>query len=166
VKNIQFKDEARPLEAEELAEWQTALEMTKLPVGYWQFLLSTNGGRPTSDFKWFKVKNPKGFVEGFNGVMVDCFLSVKDKEHPNCEILQTAKTFTGRIPSDTLPIADDPFGNLILLGVGEGNFNEVFLWDHEVEGYESPEDEYHNVGKLADSFEEFIEGLGKPPDFN
>ena len=166
MKKIQFKEEAQPLEAEELLELQRALEMTELPVGYWQFLLTTNGGRPTNEFKWYKVKNAEDFVAGFNGVMVDCFLSVKDKEQPTCEILEIAKTFAGRIPSDTLPIADDPFGNLILLGVGEGNFNEVFLWDHEAEGYEPPEDEYHNVGKLADSFEEFIEGLGKAPDFH
>ncbi len=166
MKRIQFKEEAQPFEAEELVELQRALEMTELPAGYRQFLFSTNGGRPTNEFKWFRVENPEDFVEGFNGVMVDCFLSVKDNKHPTCEILETAKTFAGRIPSDTLPIADDPFGNLILLGVGERNFNEVFLWDHEAEGFEPPGDEYHNVGKLADSFEEFIEGLGKAPDFH
>lgn len=43
----------------------------------------------------------------------------------------TLDTFAGRIPDETIPIADDGRGNLILLGFDGSAAGKVWLWDHE-----------------------------------
>lgn len=55
-----------------------------------------------------------GFATGGNGI-----------------VEATLDTFAGRIPDETIPIADDGLGNLILLGFEGAVHGKVWLWDHE-----------------------------------
>jgi len=46
-------------------------------------------------------------------------------------VYKTMETYAGRIPDETIPIADDPGGNLILLGFEGAATDKVWFWDHE-----------------------------------
>src|SRR5437667_5269996 len=81
---------------------------TTLPPDYRRFLAEVNGGRPApSDFE-----GPTG-----DGSLVNWFFTLNQEERlyfiPN-EIAAS----NDRIPPRLLPIADDPFGNIVLLDVG------------------------------------------------
>ena len=74
---------------------------------------------------------------------------------------QAVEDYRGRLPSDVIPIGDDPYGNLICLGVRGGNRGAVYFWDHEDELDEEglSKLDYGNMYKLADGFEEFVDKL-------
>lgn len=67
--------------------------------------------------------------------------------------------YRGRIPPNLLPIAHDPFGNLICLSVAGQDRGKVYFWDHEVEVREGEIPSYRNVSFIADNFESFLDGL-------
>lgn len=64
---------------------------------------------------------------------------------------------SGRLPPDTMPIARDPFGNLVLLGLHGKCCGNVYFWDHEREPDGQPD--RSNVELVADSFDRFLRGL-------
>lgn len=68
-----------------------------------------------------------------------------------------AITFKGRIPADTLAIAHDAGGNLILLALAGIHAGKVLFWvkDYEVEDGEVPS--YDNIGLLAENLRGFID---------
>ncbi|WP_081743142.1 SMI1/KNR4 family protein [Acetivibrio clariflavus] len=39
--------------------------------------------------------------------------------------------FHSLLPKDVIPIARDPFGNLICISVSEDSYGKVLFWDHE-----------------------------------
>lgn len=70
------------------------------------------------------------------------------------------ETYRDRIPYQSIPIAEAPGGNVIILSVGAGDYGCVYLWDHE--GDTSGIDASgagKNVYLISRSFEEFILGL-------
>jgi hypothetical protein len=124
----------------------------KLPASYRDFLLKSNGGRPLN---WVVDRAPAGdfVVERFfalDGDVEDTLLGALDLYAP-------------RIPKGLLPVARDPFGNLILLAIAGPSLERVFHWDHEREpegGDEAPE----NLIELAPTFQRFLSLLRRPAD--
>jgi cell wall assembly regulator SMI1 len=121
-----------------------------LPEDYREFLLQHNGGRPRERAFQFKLRTGVG-----TDSVVDWFLSIYDGEFSNLE--QVLDTFRDRLPSDVLPIARDPFGNLVLLGLGGKVRGKVYFWDHELEPDGVPN--WSNIDLVADSFDRFMAGL-------
>jgi hypothetical protein len=54
-----------------------------------------------------------------------------------------------------MPIADDPFGNIIFLGVAGGESGRVYFGDHELE---DPDTGHLALSIIAESFTGFMEG--------
>jgi hypothetical protein len=86
---------------------------------------------------------------------VHWFLSLYDGEYSNLE--RRIRSLNERIPPDTLPIANDSFGNAILLGLHGDRRGKVYFWDHEEEPDNQPD--WSNVSLVADSFDAFMRGL-------
>lgn len=120
----------------------------KLPEEYRKFLSTYNGGYPFPDA--FAIAD----IEDES--TVDRFLQLGAGPHSNLEKYMT--TYTGRLPNDLFPIAHDPGGNLICIGIDGDCFGKIYFWDHEFEADEN-EPDYSNVYLIADSFIEFLENL-------
>ena len=127
------------------AERQLGLE---LPDSYRRFLLAANGGRP----KPSRFALPDGRRDS-----VDWFLGIHDGEGDN--LVGYASTYRDRVPSDLLPIAHDPGGNLVCLGVAGTRLGQVFFWDHEREAEEGEPATYENVVLLAPDLDTFLDAL-------
>ena len=133
----------------------------ELPESYRTFLLTTKVGQPEADT--FQVQwDGQEWAEGNEENVVAWFLAIYDGEHE--DFLDYFDTFVGRIPEDTVPIARDPGGNLILIGTSKSNKGKVFFWQREFEVDPSDGDsaDYSNVGFVASSFDEFINSLKEP----
>ena len=125
------------------------------PSEYRRFLLIHNGGRPVPcifDIEW-RVNHE--LADSWKNSEVSRFLSIHSDEKANF-VKYNKVNFPGRIPAETIAIAYDPGGNLILLGIAGEYTGKVLFWvkDFEVEEGEVPG--YDNVGFLADSFDEFL----------
>ncbi|MBC7809956.1 MAG: SMI1/KNR4 family protein [Burkholderiales bacterium] len=135
-----------------------------LPEDYRRFLLAHNGGYPElcvfpiDDFPrdthamvgWFFALegafSDTGAVEGYQGLP------------PTIE--EALVDYRNRVPSDLLPIARDPGGNLICLGVKGEQTGKVYFWDHNEESIdEEGHPTYLNVYKIADTFTKFLNSL-------
>ena len=92
------------------------------PESYRRFLLAHNGGRPEPE----TFSLPDGSTD-----LVDWFLGIHNGEEDN--LLRYADAYKGRVPDDLLPIAHDPGGNLICLGIAPPRFGQIFFWDHNWE---------------------------------
>jgi hypothetical protein len=122
-----------------------------LPADYRDFLIENNGGRPApSAFRFEQYQKPQESL-------VDWFFTLNEKE--TAYLLPRAlEVYMGRIPAPLLPIACDPFGNLILLDLGAKSVGPIYFWDHE---NENPEGDpwWDNISFVASSFTEFVKGL-------
>ena len=121
-----------------------------LPDDYREFLLRHNGGRPEP--RLFRIPKRGG---AYTNSTVDWFLSLHDGQNSNLE--KDLHTLRDRIPPDTLPIADDPFGNVILIGLHDHQRGKIYFWDHEEEPESQPD--WSNVVQIADSFDQFMREL-------
>ncbi len=116
-----------------------------LPPAYCKFLEQWNGGVPRVD----------GFqTESSSDESIDCFLGIGGGKDQPYDLMAFLGEYAERLPEGFLPIAYDPFGNLILLGLGEESTG-VWFWDHELEPVEET-DEVENVWRIAPSFEVFL----------
>jgi hypothetical protein len=138
----------------------TALEReirVNLPHEYKNFLLECNNGSP----------EPYGVpIENCpqcgQFVWLHLFFGI-DSLHETYDIAYIYHIVKDRIPSDCIPIATDPGGNLICLSVSGTNVGYVWFWDHN---FETPEADYSNCYKIANSFNEFINSFCKIPGHN
>lgn len=129
----------------------------KLPEDYLRFLQQCNGGVPENAvFEFLEDGKPSGSV-------ISCFLGVL--EEANIHSIDTAlEIYAGRIPKELLPIADDAFGNLILMGLKKRRRGKIYFWDHELESDESTGKYWGNVTQIADDFSSFFQSLS--PEFD
>jgi hypothetical protein len=121
-----------------------------LPVDYRNFLLDCNGGVPQIRYALFYVKElnmdiPLHVLLGLGLNKLD--LQKRNDEYwddllPNCII-----------------IGDDPGSGMIVL-INNEKEKGVFYWDHSF--YFEQSSEEHNIYKVANSFQEFLEGLRNP----
>ena len=124
---------------------------TPLPKDYRDFLAETNGGRPEpSAFMFQQYGRPQKSL-------VDWFFTL-DATEEQYHVLRENETLSGRIPARLLPIACDPFGNIVLLDLGAKSVGAVYFWDHENENMEG-EPYWDNVSYIAASFTAFISSL-------
>lgn len=93
-----------------------------LPEGYRNFLLKYNGGNTLQTS--FKIKKESSDIRAFYG------FENADYEY-NFQYLIDHDFLSDYIEVDYLPIAEDSFGNYILLGIAEQNYNQVVFFDHE-----------------------------------
>lgn len=125
-----------------------------LPKAYRNFLLECNGGEPKK--KCFDLKDKS------DGSVIDEFLSIINNYNSN--LLLDLKDVGKRCPSHMIPIADDGFGNRILLSAKGADRGKVYFWDHDMEANDDETPDYSNLSLIADSFEEFTNGLYEPED--
>jgi len=124
---------------------------SKLPNDYRRFLLQNNGGFPSPDCVTFKEAGRATASDVF------CFHSIGD-ERAWASMEWHHKTFSGRLPKNTLPIAHDSCGNLWLLNVGPDHGGSVVFWDHgSFDTFD--ETDFDVWPRVAKSFQEFIHNL-------
>ena len=124
----------------------------QLPKEYRIFLLKYNGGRPNLTF--FNYKNTDD-----DGSVIDCFFGIYKDDNYN--LLKKTKEIGDRHTHDSFPISSDVFGNRICLIVKGPDRGKIYLWDHETEADTDQGEvaDYSNMTLIADSFNEFIDGL-------
>lgn len=132
-----------------LTAFETRLGI-KLPSTYRGFLQDYNGGIPHETNQFFTFIDDDLRKEA----MVQDFFGFHDIGYSN---LNTFSKWIGvRVPHELLPIAMDPGGNLICLGIRDDVLNKVFFWDHDWEYEEGETPGYRNVYPVADTFREFV----------
>lgn len=121
----------------------------KFPKAYRKFLLETNGGNPVKGYFIMKGNNELGGIRYFLGISPEYSKG----------LLERWAMYCGRIPANTIAIGSNSGGNLILLSVKGSDHGKIYYWDHEMEADEGQTPDYRNLTLIADSFEEFINGL-------
>ena len=121
-----------------------------IPTAYRAFLAKHNGGTP----------QPATFAfvddAGATASSINEFLSVgADYE----SIEKYLAVFGTRVSSDLFPIANDPGGNLVLIGTGAENDGRIFFWDHDFEADDGETPDYRNVYPVAESLDAFLAAL-------
>ena len=116
----------------------------QLPKDYASFV--TNYFDQQLKKKYFKTKDGK--VES----LLKSFISRQDVE----EYLN--KKLGTELPEELLPIAVDPAGNKICIGINGNVYGKIFYWGEDEE-YEEHEPSYDCIRLVADSFTEFMNGL-------
>jgi cell wall assembly regulator SMI1 len=117
----QIRDIEPPVSAAQLKAAEHALGV-RLPAAYRAFLLQHNGGQPVPDR--FRL------ADGSGPESVAWFLAVHEREDG---LVSLAATYRPYLHADLLPIASDPFGNLVCIGTQGGNEGKVYFWLHESE---------------------------------
>jgi hypothetical protein len=121
----------------------------RLPEPYRAFLLQNNGGSP--------VKDCFNFKESTTGSDLRRFLGITGE---SLDLPSTLAIYKGRLPARFFPIGKDSGGNVICISVADDDLGKVYFWDHDTEAGtgESPELAMNTI-LIADSFQEFLEGL-------
>ena len=92
--------------------------------------------------------------------MVHRFFSIGDAKYNNyMTYFELFKGEEPRVPTDLVPIARDPGGNLICISIGKDDLGAIYFWDHEMETEGDARNYYENVFLIASSFSEFLKGL-------
>jgi hypothetical protein len=161
-----IEDAETPLKLQEIEQVEKKLNIV-LPLAYKNFLLKYNGGRPEPagfDIVWLEDRinseTRRECSEDWRSSMVDWFLSIYEGEYSNF-MEYNLVDFEGRIPRETVAIAHDPGGNLVLLGVAGEQTGKVLFWVKDYENWEGDDSVenipwYDNIGLIANSFDEFI----------
>ncbi|MCX7570162.1 SMI1/KNR4 family protein [Tumebacillus sp. DT12] len=142
-----LEESERLLTPEELVAAEQRLKVV-FPTDFREFLLKHNGGRPTPNKFDFIDTNGES-----SNSQIDFFFAIFEGHIDNLEIEYRARVEEDRLLPHFVPIANDPFGNLICLSVRSEDLGKVYFWDHEIE----PETAgYENMSLIADSFTEFL----------
>ena len=145
---IEFEKKYGPLDKNTLLSLEQIWEF-KLPKNYREFFLKFNGGTPIQNNFSFKEKNNGSIIHHFFGLFPIKYIN----------ILYYLEMYKNRVPSNTFPIASDVCGNLILISVKNADRGKIYFWDHEMEADNGETPDYSNLTLIADSFDEFINGL-------
>lgn len=147
---MMIEESRTPLTLEKLDEVQQRLQL-EFPAEYREFLLKYNGGKPTPNTFTFTDHSGKQ-----SDSLVHYFLAIYGNHIDDLAVEYSDLLSDERILPHLVPIANDPFGNLIVLSVGGEDQGKVYFWDHEIE----PETVgYENMSLIADSFTEFLNML-------
>ncbi len=133
----------KKLEIESIKELEEKYNII-LPIQYKNFLLKYNGGYP--EFSLFKIseKQREDIVNVFYGV---------NNEYDN--IAQYLDYLEDIIPKEFIPIADDPSGNQICLGISGIYVGKIYFLIHDMYSDEKMD----SLIFLANSFDEFFHNL-------
>jgi hypothetical protein len=143
-----------PIAESDLVEFEQATGLRLVPQ-YRNFLLAHNGGRPDDNVV---------DVPGLGEVAVNDFLGLMPGD--SYDLRSGLEVYEGRIPAGSLPVAEDPGGNLFLLALGGESTGAVYYWDHEDEPADGAADwsDFGNVHEVAGSFDEFLSRLRPAED--
>jgi hypothetical protein len=117
-----------------------------LPTSYQEFLLTTNGGRPTRDLV------PLSGLEGNPFSRIHVFFGLKDPVE-SCNLDWNLEVFRDRIPANILPIATTEGVDKICLCAAGEQAGAIFYWD----GHARPGQ--RNLHFLSNDFTAFIASL-------
>ncbi len=117
----------------------------KLPKDYKLFLNLTNGGKPKN--RYFLYKNKIN-----DGSLLSVLFGFTDNKYKS--IMRYYRKYKNTVPYCTIPIGIDQGSNMILLTVSGPHYGKVYFADHETET-----EKFENLILIADSFDEFINGL-------
>lgn len=143
-------------DAIDAAEQELVAKGQRLPPSYRAFLAQHDGGQPK--LECFRYQQGAEEREG----VINEFLGVRPVPPPGTNLLITAGLLRGRIPDGVLPIANDPYGNLICIDTRGGLDGPVLFWDHEFEKEDGPPDDA-NLYPIAPDFETFLDNLYADP---
>jgi len=122
----------------------------RLPEEYRVFLVDHNGGTP--------VPNHFNTLGESGGSRLNEFYGLHDgPSYANLE--DSYEVYLGRMPASVIPIASDPFGNAICIGISGCEAGKIIFWDHDLEGTEDEQPYFGNITLIANSFNEFLDGL-------
>ena len=138
-----------------LKEFELRLSI-KLPQDYRDFMLEHNGGYPAEawDFDFIETgidKSTSSIVSEFYSIDAPDKKTYNDIATRYVDLVNASL-----IPPSLIPIADDVFGNPILLSVSGDDYGHVYFANHELEDTET---RYMVMSPIADSFTEFISKL-------
>lgn len=134
----------------------------ELPSDYRSFLLEYNGGRPKIEAERFGDAafdiwwDQQPWAADYAESLVHGFYSLDEKSTVSWSAAEAAYLTVPRVPEDFVPIAFDRGSNQILLGIRGERRGRVYFWAKD---YEPQVPGYENVGFVANSFGEFLEGL-------
>jgi hypothetical protein len=111
---------AAPVASElDVARFERANKLT-LPKDYRGFLREQNGGRP---------RDGEFAVPGWGVTVVDTFFGIGTGD--TYDLQQQLDRLADSRNSDLLPIATDPGGLLLFLGIRGPYVGRIFFWDHK-----------------------------------
>lgn len=160
------------LTPQDIARWETIIN-AQFPKQYREYLLHCNGGemrisknhKESVDCYAFTIKW-KPEMQGLTpGSLLGQFFMIQDiptgKPHFTMTFDYNYNCWKDFLPSDTFPIATDPGGNLILIGLKGESAGKIYYWLFETaNAVETPETAaYVYLGEIADSFADFILSL-------
>jgi hypothetical protein len=145
---LKFTGSNLPLTEQQLNDTENRLGV-KLPEDYRNFLQIYHGAHPEPC--GFKFRDASGSEDEAE---IAYFLSPVDEDE---NIFDDADSYEGRIPENVVPIARDPGGNPILLGVSGENRGKIYFWIDEPDAEE--EEVFSALGFVALSFTEFVDSL-------
>ncbi|MCM3539100.1 MULTISPECIES: SMI1/KNR4 family protein [Priestia] len=121
----------------------------KFPDSYREFLLNYNGGYVNPDVFYISSEEGKSVVNVFYGI---------GNMYNNLE--KKFDFFEDILDIGFIPIASDPGGNQICLGISEEFYGEIYFCNHEQETDKSME----NMSFLAIDIDEFLDNLYEDND--
>jgi len=120
------------------------------PGQYVEFLLDQNGGLPRAGvFPYDDNESSVSFFGAYTGQDYN-------------DVAEAARRHAGRLPSEFIPVGDDPGGNLVVLAVSGADIGSIWFWDHENESAEGVPSR-DNMYKLAATLSEFVASLTLDP---
>lgn len=148
----------------------TAIEKrlgTRLPEAYREFLAQYDGARPERSADHviaFRIQwNGQSWADGFRTGFLRCLYTTQDLPGISLSWAHNDALFEqvrSLVPKETIPVGGDLGSNSILLGVSGDKRGKVFYWVHDyAPTNDDAEPTYDNVGFIANSFTEFLEGL-------
>ncbi|MDF7670803.1 SMI1/KNR4 family protein [Orbaceae bacterium ESL0721] len=111
--------------AEKIALFEETLGI-KIPDTYRDFLKKYNGGQTIDAY--FDINGESSDIRCFYGFE-------EQNEYCGFSQLMQDDSFTSAIENGYLPIAEDSWGNSIVIGISELNYGEISFYDHEIDTY-------------------------------
>ncbi|QNF29999.1 SMI1/KNR4 family protein [Metabacillus elymi] len=133
------------LSLEQIVQFESENDV-KLTELYKKFLLKWNGGKVKPNL--FKISDEQG------PSVLNVFYGIGDMYDNLTDFIDIMNE---RLPSEFIPIADDPAGNTVCLGTKDTYYDNIYFWDHEQES-ENPDD-MSNMYFLANDINEFLGDL-------
>jgi cell wall assembly regulator SMI1 len=151
---VRIVDSGAQLAESTLSDFEEQFNI-KLPCDYKAFMLENNGGMPEGNWGFSFVEtdtaqNTDSIIQFFEVLYAEETGEVDDLKAGYVALLESEQ-----IPPTLMPIADDPFGNIIFLGVAGDDSGRVYFGNHELE---DPETGFIVMSAIADSFSSFIDG--------
>lgn len=153
MRKLTFLKTRAPASEADIRDFERRWEL-KLPSSFRQFCLEVNGGMPDSLNDFFPVESrftefwdEYGSPDGPVGVGVAWFESIVGDR--SVDHTMQGLTDSGQLLPNRVPFAHEGCGNLLMLSVAAEDFGAVYYWEHE----------FQKDFRIADSFDDFMDGL-------